>query len=68
MIEAKNRITSSTEVVAIPLGKLDNLIAAVEQLKAGKLRACMYAIPVTAGAAQINESCLGRSAMKGGTS
>ena len=68
MNEAKNSTTPPTEMVAIPLVKLDNLIAAVEQLKAGKLRAFMYAIHVTAGEVQINESCLGRSAMKGGTS
>lgn len=44
MNEAKNSITNSTEMVAVPLVKLDNLIAAVELLKAGKLRPFTYAI------------------------
>lgn len=44
MSKAKNGSTNSTEMVAIPLVKLDNLIAAVEQMKAGKLRPFVYAI------------------------
>lgn len=44
MNEVKNSTTNSTEMIAIPLVKLDNLIAAVEQLNAGKLRPFMYAI------------------------
>ena len=42
MNEAKKYTTNSTEMVAIPLVKLDNLIAAVGQLQAGKLRPSMY--------------------------
>ena len=44
MNEAKNSTMNSNEMVAIPLVKLDNLIAAVEQLKSGKLRPFMYNI------------------------
>lgn len=49
MNEAKNSITNSTEMVAIPLVKLDNLIAAVELLKAGTLRPFMYSIQRNGG-------------------
>lgn len=44
MSKAKNGTTNATEMVAIPLVKLDTLIAAVEQMKAGKLRPFVYAI------------------------
>jgi len=58
MNEAKKSATNSTEMVAIPLVKLDNLIAAVEQLKAGNLRPFMYAIQGPDGEAHIDESCV----------
>lgn len=58
MNEAKKGATNSTEMVAIPLVKLDNLIAAVEQMKAGKLRPFMYAIQGPDGAAHIDENCV----------
>jgi hypothetical protein len=49
MNESKNSITNSTEMVAIPLVKLDNLIAAVDLLKTGKLRPFMYSIQRNGG-------------------
>lgn len=58
MNEAKNSVTNSTEMVAIPLVKLDNLIAAVEQMKAGKMRPVMYAIQGPDGEAHIDENCV----------
>lgn len=58
MNEAKKSATNSTEMVAIPLVKLDNLIAAVEQMKARKLRPFMYAIQGPDGAAHIDENCV----------
>lgn len=58
MNEVKNSVPKSTEMVAIPLVKLDALIAAVELLKAGKLRPFMYAIQGPDGEAHIDENCV----------
>lgn len=58
MNEIKNCTTTVAEMVAIPLVKLENLIAAVEQLKAGNLRPFMYAIQGPDGKAHIDENCV----------
>ncbi|KQN77793.1 hypothetical protein ASF04_23780 [Duganella sp. Leaf61] len=58
MNKAQNSTTPPTQMVAIPLVKLENLIAAVEQLKAGKLRPFMYAIQGPDGEAHIDENCV----------
>lgn len=58
MNEEKNSTTTPTEMVAIPLVKLENLIAAVEQMKAGKMRPFMYAIQGPDGEAHIDENCV----------
>lgn len=58
MNEAQNSTTPPTQMVAIPLVKLENLIAAVEQLKAGTLRPFMYAIQGPNGEAHIDENCV----------